>query len=221
MKKATFALSTALILATACTSPQQKSTAIESDTTAKKETVIAVHYGKKIEKKVPKKEQELFIEKCNNFCERNRIPDVNWLFWVFNFEGDFETGKLNYAGSGATGLIQFMPATAEELGTTTEKLAKMSHLQQFEFVEDYLERRIKRYGTPYSITHLYLMILCPRGCDPLKKGEFDYVLWKKGTKAFNQNKGILAVIGKKTDLDNIRVGDVSTMVHMTFKKQTK
>ena len=36
---------------------------------------------------------------------------------------DFAAVK-NAAGSGATGLIQFMPRTAQGLGTTTAKLAK-------------------------------------------------------------------------------------------------
>ncbi|AXB30838.1 hypothetical protein DSB67_04295 [Vibrio campbellii] len=50
----------------------------------------------------------------------------------------FETGETfspkikNAAGSGATGLIQFMPATAKGLGTTTEKLAQMTAVKQLD-----------------------------------------------------------------------------------------
>lgn len=55
----------------------------------------------------------------------------------------FETGETfspsieNAAGSGATGLIQFMPRTARGLGTTTEELAKMTAVKQLDYVERY------------------------------------------------------------------------------------
>jgi hypothetical protein len=76
----------------------------------------------------------------------------------------FETGETfspairNGAGSGAVGLIQFMPRTAESLGTSTEALAKMSALEQLEFVE--------RYLTPYrgrlsTLEDVYMAILMP------------------------------------------------------------
>jgi hypothetical protein len=42
---------------------------------------------------------------------------------------------------GATGLIQFMPATAHGLGTTTDKLKMMSNVEQMEYV--------KRHLSPY------------------------------------------------------------------------
>src|SRR5690606_22727031 len=52
----------------------------------------------------------------------------------------FETGETfrpdvrNAAGSGAVGLIQFMPATARGLGTSTEALARMSAVEQLDYV---------------------------------------------------------------------------------------
>ena len=49
------------------------------------------------------------------------------LLAVMNFEtgGTFDPAVKNRAGSGATGLIQFMPSTAKGLGTSTDALAKM------------------------------------------------------------------------------------------------
>src|SRR5690606_871732 len=50
----------------------------------------------------------------------------------------FETGEtfspsvMNAAGSGAVGLIQFMPSTARALGTTSQKLAAMGDLEQLD-----------------------------------------------------------------------------------------
>lgn len=46
------------------------------------------------------------------------------------------------ATSGATGLIQFMPATAQGMGTTTAALAAMSAVQQLDYVQ--------RYFKPYA-----------------------------------------------------------------------
>ena len=43
----------------------------------------------------------------------------------------------NEAGSGAIGLIQFMPETAENLGTTTDELSRMTPIEQMEYVRKY------------------------------------------------------------------------------------
>ncbi|MBP6216038.1 MAG: LysM peptidoglycan-binding domain-containing protein [Luteimonas sp.] len=66
-----------------------------------------------------------------------------YLLAVMSFEtgGSFSPGIRNGAGSGATGLIQFMPATARELGTSTEALARMSATDQLQYVERYFARR--------------------------------------------------------------------------------
>lgn len=56
--------------------------------------------------------------------------------------GTFSPSIRNPA-SGATGLIQFMPATARALGTSTEELARMSAVEQLPFVERYLEQTLR------------------------------------------------------------------------------
>ena len=56
----------------------------------------------------------------------------------------FETARtLNHRitnSIGATGLIQFMPATAVGLGTTCEKLRQMSNVEQLDYVKKHLGR---------------------------------------------------------------------------------
>lgn len=54
--------------------------------------------------------------------------------------------------TGATGLIQFMPNTAKELGTTVTKLSKMDFADQATYVYKYLLRRKYKgtYGTKLS-----------------------------------------------------------------------
>lgn len=70
----------------------------------------------------------------------------------------FRPDVKNMAGSGATGLIQIMPSTARGMGTTTAALAKMTAVQQLDWVE--------RYFRPYrarlkGLADLYMAILWP------------------------------------------------------------
>src|SRR5262249_18257890 len=76
----------------------------------------------------------------------------------------FETGEtfspsVRNSSSGATGLIQFMPSTARGLGTTTDDLARMSAVQQLDYVERYLRPYASRLNT---IEDVYMTILWPR-----------------------------------------------------------
>jgi hypothetical protein len=72
----------------------------------------------------------------------------------------FETGKtfspsIRNPNGGATGLIQFMPQTARNMGTTTEALAAMTATAQLRYVEKYLENAKGQIGT---LEGLYLKI---------------------------------------------------------------
>lgn len=51
--------------------------------------------------------------------------------------------KVNAPGSGAIGLIQFMPSTAKGLGTSTSALKQMTAVDQLAYVE--------KYFAPYKI----------------------------------------------------------------------
>jgi hypothetical protein len=88
------------------------------------------------------------------------IP-VDFLMACIAFESgrSFRADKRNLAGSGATGLIQFMPATALALGTTTQDLAKMSSEDQLFYVHKYFlpyKHRLK------TIDDVYMAILWPK-----------------------------------------------------------
>lgn len=97
----------------------------------------------------------------------------------------FSPSVINKAGSGATGLIQFMPDTAEKLGTTTSALAKMTAEDQLNYVW--------KYFAPYkgklkTLGDIYAAILWPRG---VGKPD-DYVYWDKASRptTYRQNSGI-------------------------------
>ena len=61
--------------------------------------------------------------------------------------------------SGATGLIQFMPATATVLGTSTGALAGMTAEGQLTFVESYFK---PWKGKLASLSDVYMAILWPK-----------------------------------------------------------
>lgn len=97
----------------------------------------------------------------------------------------FSASVRNAAGSGATGLIQFMPSTAEALGTTTSDLSRMTAEDQLNYVYKYFRPysgRLKNLGD------IYMAILWPKGV-----GQPDsYVLWDKSKMptTFRQNAGL-------------------------------
>lgn len=97
----------------------------------------------------------------------------------------FSPSKKNMAGSGATGLIQFMPATAQGLGTTTAALAAMTAVQQLDWVEKYFQ---PYKGKLHNLADLYMAILWPAGVGK----PMEYVLWdaKSRPTTYRQNAGL-------------------------------
>lgn len=112
-------------------------------------------------------------------------PD--WLMACMAWESaeTFSSGIKNAAGSGAVGLIQFMPATAKVWGTSTEELARISPEDQLNYVYKYFRPYA---GRLHNLGDVYMAILWPRGI-----GQPDsYVLWDAGQSpiTFRQNAGL-------------------------------
>ena len=113
------------------------------------------------------------------------------LYGVMSFEsaGTFDPAKRNMQGSGATGLIQFMPDTARRLGTSTNELAGMSRTEQLKYVDKYFANKGIEGG---NLDDLYMSILFPAA---VGKPD-DYVLFGKGARsgyqgvAYDQNAGL-------------------------------
>jgi hypothetical protein len=103
----------------------------------------------------------------------------------------FETGrtfspKVKNPGSSATGLIQFMEATAAELKTTTRALAAMTAEKQLEYVWLYFRDRIRQRGPITRLTDCYMAIL-----NPVAMGQPDsFAMWVKGSRAYAANAGL-------------------------------
>jgi hypothetical protein len=111
--------------------------------------------------------------------------DPNFLMAVMSFEsgGSFSPSKHNAAGSGAVGLIQFMPSTAHALGTSTSHLASLTAVQQLDFVEKYFAPFKGRIDT---LEDCYMAVLFP-----VAVGKPDsFILFKAPTVAYHQNQGL-------------------------------
>ena len=113
--------------------------------------------------------------------------DVNpsYLMAAMSFEsgGTFSPSIKSAAGSGATGLIQFMPNTAKELGTSVQALSRMTAEQQLDYVKKYFW---PRRGKLKTLEDVYMAILWPAA---IGKGS-NYVLWKRGSITYHQNRGL-------------------------------
>ncbi len=110
-------------------------------------------------------------------------PDYLMACMAFESGESFSPSKANAAGSGATGLIQFMPATARALGTTTAALAKMTAVEQLDYVEKYFDPYRNRLKT---LDDVYMAILWPAAI-----GRPDsYALFRSPSTAYTQNAGL-------------------------------
>jgi hypothetical protein len=81
----------------------------------------------------------------------------------------------------ATGLIQFMPRTAQGLGTSIGELSRMTPAEQLPWVEKYLSQPAYR-GRVGTLEGLYSAVLPGRIMGP------DEVMFRPGSAAYNANK---------------------------------
>lgn len=141
-------------------------------------------------------------------CERLKT-DPNWMMGCMAFEtgpkARFLPSARNQAGSSGTGLIQFMANTAKALGTTVERMAAMTQLEQLIYVEIYFKPYI---GKLNSLEDLYMAILWPAAVGKPN----DYVLFREGTLAYTQNKGL-----DKNQDGVITKGEASATVRETYQ----
>ena len=126
--------------------------------------------------------------------------DYRDLLGVMNSESGLNSKAVNPHG-GATGLIQFMPKTAEGLGTSTAALKAMTPLEQLDYVEKFLVQNKKSAGFSSSARlsggDLYALVFLPGRAkrDVLTTSNEKYYTWNKGLDA-NKDGQIT-----KTELD--------------------
>ncbi|RMG42824.1 MAG: hypothetical protein D6719_05375 [Candidatus Dadabacteria bacterium] len=148
------------------------------------------HETEDIRVNFPGLEEEFYAEVERVAAKHGMNP--NHLMAVMQFEtvGSFDPSKKN-PHSSATGLIQFMEATAQELGTTTAELRRMNRVEQMEYVDKYfslpriarpLGRVLENKGR-LDLEDVYLAVLSPAnvGKDP------DEVVFRAGTEKARVN----------------------------------
>ena len=99
----------------------------------------------------------------------------------------FETGETFSPSiknrNGATGLIQFLPDTAVELGTSTADLAVMTAVDQMDYVEKYFDPYKNRLKT---IEDVYMAILWPAAIGKANS----WVLFSQPSAYYDRNSGL-------------------------------
>lgn len=123
-----------------------------------------------------------FLDKVIYVSKRLNI-DPKHLVAVMKLESGMNPVARNRE-TGAIGLIQFLPNTALEIGTTTAKLCMMSAVEQLDYVEKYLSLFMPIHG----LIDLYLCILLPGS----RKSKTKQYIEKNGrfAWAYEPNKGL-------------------------------
>lgn len=112
-------------------------------------------------------------------------PDFLMACMAWESGETFSPSVKNAAGSGATGLIQFMPATAKGLGTTTAALAAMTAERQLDYVLAYFRPYKGRIKT---LSDVYMAILWPAAIGRAESS----ALWTEADRPthYRQNAGL-------------------------------
>jgi hypothetical protein len=99
-----------------------------------------------------------------------------------------------------------MDETAISLSTTTAALAKMTALDQLDYVKKFFEDNIAIYGKPTTLGDTYLMVFSPAFVGK----SADFVCYTSGSPQYLANSGY------DTDKDgNMTKGEIETLVTTT------
>ncbi|HLW67911.1 MAG TPA: hypothetical protein VKS79_21520 [Gemmataceae bacterium] len=130
-----------------------------------------------------------FINKVEAIA-RDLKTDANYLMAAMAFEtGETFSPSIQNPQSSAIGLIQFLPQTAKNLGTSIGALSAMPAVEQLDYVELYLAPYAGRLN---SLQDVYMAILYPAAIG----ASSDYVLFDANSadphirKAYRQNSGL-------------------------------
>lgn len=125
---------------------------------------------------------EKVIRIAKNFGWQQEQASYLMACMAFESGETFSPSIKNMAGSGANGLIQFMPSTARGLGTTVENLELLSAESQLYYVEQYFKPYARRIQT---LSDTYMAILLPKYI-----GAADSAILFSGGVAYRQNAGL-------------------------------
>lgn len=135
----------------------------------------AIAWGARVRPEFKKK----VIEIC---AELDVAPDYLMACMALETGESFRPDIYNEEGSGAVGLIQFMPSTAKSMGTTTKKLENMKDVEQLEYVKKFF---LWKKGRLKSLEDVYLTIFFPKGVGK----DADTPIITKGDIYYDKNSG--------------------------------
>ncbi len=138
-------------------------------------------------------------------CERHGW-DPNAILAVMSNESGLNPAARNSIG--ATGLIQFMPATAKGIGTSVDALRTMSATEQLRYVERFFAGALARTPSPV-LGDYYMACFLPGYVGK----PTDFVLARKGQPIYDQNRGL------DSDKNGVlTVGDVHAAIAAAEKR---
>lgn len=139
-----------------------------------------------------KSKAAVFVRDIDNFeikvREVSQELDIapSWLMAVMHSESQFDGSVENQAGSGATGLIQILPQTAEVLDISLPHLRNLNPIEQMEYAQKFLNMVKQERNVEFdSLTDLYLAILYPKAV-----GQRQFTLYQHPEAAYTRNKGL-------------------------------
>jgi len=152
-----------------------------------------------------------FNDKLNKIGQKLGV-DPKDLLRIMKFETGGSMSPSQGSGtSSAVGLIQFMPQTARDLGTTTQDLAQMSAVEQLDYVYRFYKMNGVRPGM--DVGDLYMLTFMPAA---VNKPD-DFVLGDaNGGDVFGLNKAKVwqqnPAFGKSQGKSYFTVGDVKSTI---------
>ncbi len=130
--------------------------------------------------------------------------NADYIACVMQHESGLNPAATNPNG-GATGLIQFMPATAQALGTSTQALRDMGAEAQLKYVERFFAPYARKIRPDVPGDYLMATFMPKFIGDPP-----DTVLFARGTIGYTQNagfdhagKGTITIADVTSDIDKI------------------
>lgn len=162
-----------------------------------------------------KQNQEAFGKEVVVISDRLGILP-HWLMVVMNNESGLNSKAKNPTSS-ATGLIQFMAATAKGLGTTTTALYNMSNVEQLKYVEKYLKTYADKIN---DVSDTYLAVFFPLAL--YKPERYEFPQWAvKANPIFDINKdGRLTKSEFRAYVNNKYSKYLPTDLQESFKKKS-
>ena len=152
-----------------------------------------------------------FNDKLNKIGQKLGV-DPKELLRIMKFETGGSMSPSQKSGtSSAVGLIQFMPQTARDLGTTSQDLARMSAVEQLDYVYKYYKMNGVQPGM--GVGDLYMLTFMPAAIDKpddfvLGDANGGDVFGLNKAKVWQQNPGF----GKSRGKSYFTVGDVKSTI---------